>query len=95
MKKLIYSLVIIAGLAFVACKSEKKHDHNEGSHEMAKVEYVCPMECEGEKSYADKETKCPVCNMKLVAKKSEGKKEHDKDGENHGEKKEHDSDEKH
>lgn len=56
----ITKLLIIAVLAIVSfgsCKeSEKK--------ETAKIEYQCPMKCEGEKTYP-KEGSCPVCKMDL------------------------------
>ncbi len=63
MKKivLIVALIAFVGISTIACKSEKK--------EIAKVEYFCPMECEGDKTYADKDVKCPVCKMSLVEKK--------------------------
>ena len=99
MKNIIYVLFVLSGIAIVSCKTEKKHDSKHESHEMAKVEYVCPMECEVEKSYTDKDAKCPVCKMKLVVKESEEKLTHDEDGEhkegsNHGNEKEKDSDKK-
>ncbi|OIQ38123.1 MAG: hypothetical protein BM563_06775 [Bacteroidetes bacterium MedPE-SWsnd-G1] len=92
MKKLMYSLVLIVGLTLIGCKSEKKGEHSD--HEMAKVEYVCPMDCEDGKTYADKNDKCGVCKMKLVKKESEGKHEHDKEGE-HKDGKEHLDDDSH
>ena len=98
MKKIIYSLILFVGLTSVACKSEKKGEHSE--HDIAKVEYVCPMDCEDGKTYADKDDKCAVCKMKLVKKESEGKHEHDKEGEHeggkeHGENDGHDGDGEH
>lgn len=30
-----------------------------------KIKYICPMKCEGTKTY-DQPGNCPVCNMKLV-----------------------------
>lgn len=98
MKKvfLIVTVIAFVGVSIVSCKNEKKEHH-----EHAEVAYACPMECEGGKTYTDKNTKCPVCKMALVEKKSEGghqldkKDEHEGDGE-HGEHDGHDSDgEKH
>jgi hypothetical protein len=34
------------------------------------IKYICPMECEGEKTY-DEPGRCPVCNMKLVPAENE------------------------
>ena len=87
MKKVFLMMVTIAFVAIstISCKSEKK----EHTHEHAQTAYACPMECEGEKTYADKDAKCPVCKMKLVAKKGEGSHEHNKK-EEHGGAEEHD-----
>lgn len=66
MKKLILSmaLLVMVGASFTSCKNENKEKvHNE---EIASAAYQCPMKCEGDKTYADKDTKCPVCNMALV-----------------------------
>lgn len=82
MKKFIYTLILFVGLTSVACKTEKKGEH--GEHDMAKVEYVCPMDCEDGKTYANKDGKCAVCKMKLVKKESEGSHELDKEGEHQG-----------
>lgn len=79
MKKVFLMMLTVAfvTVSTISCKSEKK----ERGHEHAELAYACPMECEGEKTYADKDTKCPVCKMKLVAKKTEGSHEHDEKGE--------------
>lgn len=71
MKKivLILTVIVFMGVSTTACKSEKK--------EIAKVEYVCPMECEGDKTYTDKDAKCPVCKMALVKKKTETEVNHE------------------
>jgi hypothetical protein len=37
----------------------------------ANTKYMCPMRCEGDKSY-DQPGRCPVCKMKLKAQASEG-----------------------
>lgn len=71
MKKLS-ALVILGALLFVVgCSKEKKHHEKEHVEEMAQA-YYCPMECEGDTTYADKDAKCPVCKMDLVEKKKEG-----------------------
>jgi hypothetical protein len=72
MKKLILSVAIIAAIVVVGCKNENKDVEN--SEEVALVEYQCPMKCEGDKTYSDKDMKCPVCGMGL--KKVEHKNDH-------------------
>lgn len=72
-------LMAFALLAFTACGSNDKQDHGEGGHhehmhsdstgikhEAHAASYQCPMECEGEKTYAEA-GKCPVCKMDLKA----------------------------
>ena len=75
MKRIILGLVLVAfvGVSTIACKGEKKQD----SKEHAQVEYACPMHCEGDKTYADKNAKCPVCKMALVEVKESGEESHD------------------
>ena len=65
MKKLVLSLAILAimGVSLTACKNETKEETK--SEAVAKVEYQCPMKCEGDKTYTDKNTKCPECGMGL------------------------------
>tara|TARA_R110002124_G_scaffold227889_2_gene393258 strand:+ start:10896 stop:11129 length:234 start_codon:yes stop_codon:yes gene_type:complete len=63
MKKLLVGLSLIAAFAVIGCKNETKEV--ETSKEVALTEYQCPMKCEGDKTYTDKDTKCPVCGMKL------------------------------
>jgi len=49
---------------------EATHDEHEGHDhgaEVADMAYYCPMECEGEKTYAELGS-CPVCGMDLVEK---------------------------
>ncbi len=67
MRKVILSVavVVIMGTMLVSCKGESKKV--EPVEEVALTEYQCPMKCEGDKTYTDKDTKCPVCNMALVA----------------------------
>ena len=87
MKKVLLSVAIIAAIGFTSCTSEKKADkeevkiekvqkeemnHDKMDHDkMAVAEYQCPMKCEGEKTYADKDHKCPVCKMDLKEVKQE------------------------
>jgi P-type Cu+ transporter len=33
--------------------------------EIHKIEFICPMNCEGNKTYPE-QGRCPVCNMRLV-----------------------------
>lgn len=77
MKKLVFNLAIIAfmSISLTACKNETKEKTQ--LEEIAKVEYQCPMRCEGDKTYTDKDTKCPVCGMSLK------KVEHNDDHTNH------------
>ena len=82
-------------LMFSACGGngeEDEHMHEDGQEHMmegdtmhegemeATVVYYCPMECEGDKTYAEPGT-CPVCGMDLVVKETEGVHMHD--GEEH------------
>lgn len=75
-KNIIFAAIFCVGFFFTACKSSEKKEENRvevnsKKNELAKDVYQCPMECEGEKTYTDKDTKCPVCNMKLKKKISE------------------------
>lgn len=90
MKKIVLSLALIAAIGFTSCTSEKKTDKEEVQKEevqksemdqdkMAVAEYQCPMKCEDEKTYADKDHKCPVCKMDLKEVKQEEDKNHDID----------------
>ena len=65
MKKVILSLAVVAfmGVSFTSCKEQAKEESK--TEEIAKAEYRCPMKCEGEKTYHDKDTKCPECGMAL------------------------------
>ena len=63
-----YSTIIIKQIyvtAGVAVFSKNMEQKVENSEEVAVAEYQCPMKCEGEKTYTDKDTKCPVCGMGL------------------------------
>lgn len=77
MKKIVLVLAVIAfvGILTISCKCEKK--------EIATIEYVCPMECEEDKTYTDKDAKCPVCKMALVEKKEEVEGGHEGHGHEH------------
>ena len=77
MKKLMLGLAIIAAFTVVSCKNQEKKV--EKSEEVAVAEYQCPMKCEGEKTYTDKDKKCPVCGMGL----KEAKPENDHEGHDH------------
>jgi protein SCO1/2 len=63
MKKLMLGLALITAFTVVSCKNENKKVEN--SEEVAVAEYQCPMKCEGDKTYTDKDVKCPVCGMNL------------------------------
>ena len=68
MKKYIILFALCLGFAFSSCKTETKNEHKKHTEEIAKKEYMCPMNCEKGKTYKDKDKKCPVCKMKLVDK---------------------------
>lgn len=77
MKKLMLGLALIAAFTVISCKNENTKVEN--SEEVAVAEYQCPMKCEGDKTYTDKDTKCPVCGMGLKEV------EHNDDHSNHNE----------
>ncbi|GAB1307745.1 hypothetical protein KH5_04280 [Urechidicola sp. KH5] len=86
MKKIISSALIIVAVSLTSCSKEKKEEHkhpHEHQTEEVAAAYYCPMECEGDKTYADKDAKCPVCKMDLVEKKSEEHDGYKKEGEGH------------
>jgi len=68
MKKIIItfglSLILIGGTVFTLSSCGSKKAKTEQKQAIAEVEYKCPMNCEGDKTY-DKSGKCPVCGMKL------------------------------
>jgi len=74
MKKIILILVVVAfsAVSITACKNETKEETK--SEEVALTEYQCPMKCEDDKTYTDKDVKCPVCGMGL--KEVEDKTDH-------------------
>jgi hypothetical protein len=82
---LVVGMIALIAVSTIACKNEMKKD----THKHAELVYACPMQCEGDKTYANKETKCPVCKMKLVTKETEGsddqdtKREHGSEGRDH------------
>ncbi|MFK5879640.1 MAG: heavy metal-binding domain-containing protein [Flavobacteriaceae bacterium] len=108
MRKAILSLVVITTMVVSSCTTEKKTEKQEVQKEevqksemdhdkMAVAEYQCPMKCEGDKTYADKDHKCPVCKMDLKEVKHEDGKNHDMDAdkkseENHDKEDDHDKD---
>ena len=57
MKQLAYMFFLTTITIFISC--DKKT-----TKESAKIEYQCPMKCEGEKVYSEKGS-CPVCKMDL------------------------------
>jgi len=63
MKKILFGLALIAAIVVIGCKNENKDV--EKTEEIALTEYQCPMKCEDDKTYTDKEKKCPVCGMGL------------------------------
>ena len=75
MKKVLFGLALIATIVVIGCKNENKEV--EKAVEVALTEYQCPMKCEGDKMYTDKDVRCPVCGMGLKA--VENKTDHSKD----------------
>ena len=68
MKKSIFVLALMTTvglLSLSSCSGDAKEESNEGGTSVSTKEYYCPMECEGDKKYAD-EGKCPVCEMDLI-----------------------------
>lgn len=59
MKRAFIILTLSVGL--FQCQSTK----SEHTHEEVAEAYACPMECEGDKTYAEA-GKCPVCKMDLA-----------------------------
>lgn len=57
MKSIKYILLFVTFTLLVSCDDKSKK-------ETAKVEYQCPMKCEGEKVYSEMGS-CPVCKMDL------------------------------
>ena len=65
MKKVIYaSLIILCAACSTNTDKTVKEDTSAKTELVATKEYACPMQCEGEKTYA-KAGKCPVCKMEL------------------------------
>ena len=56
--------------------NEKKTSLDKVKKNISKIEvYQCPMKCEGDKTYSDKDTKCPVCDMGLFKSEHIGHKD--------------------
>ena len=66
MRKILFALPLT--LLFACSGNQEKTKAPEDKAETAKIsatkEYACPMQCEGEKTYAQA-GKCPVCKMDL------------------------------
>lgn len=58
--------VIIASLLFlsIACSGNQSDKKATETHAVSGKKYACPMQCEGDKTYAEA-GKCPVCKMNL------------------------------
>lgn len=48
-----------------SCGGEHQHSHDDHIASQSKVAYLCPMKCEGDKTY-NAPGNCPVCNMHLT-----------------------------
>ncbi len=55
--------LILSVLVFSSCKNESM-EHGHENHVPDEGDYICPMGCEGDKTYPQPGN-CPVCNMKL------------------------------
>lgn len=65
--KLFFSLALLAGIFFVACKGDAPASKlPAATAESKNVKYQCPMDCEKGKLY-DQPGSCPVCKMDLKA----------------------------
>lgn len=73
MKLILKTIVIITSLSsvisFTSCgskteKAEEKSETADSKNQNKTTAYVCPMKCEGEKTY-DKAGTCPTCGMDL------------------------------
>ncbi|MGV3600928.1 MAG: heavy metal-binding domain-containing protein [Dyadobacter fermentans] len=62
MNKVIIASLLLLSAACAGNKSEK--DAATETHAVSEKKYACPMQCEGDKTYAE-EGKCPVCKMDL------------------------------
>ncbi len=57
--------------------NEKKTNLDKVKKAISKIEvYLCPMKCEGGKTYLDKDTRCPVCEMGLLKSEHVAHKKH-------------------
>ena len=57
--------------------NEKKTNLDKVKKNISKIEvYQCPMKCEGNKTYSDKDTRCPVCEMGLLKSEHVAHKKH-------------------
>ncbi|MDC9723947.1 MAG: cation transporter [Urechidicola sp.] len=57
--------------------NEKKTNLDKIKKAISKIEaYQCPMKCEGNKTYSDKDTRCPVCEMGLLKSEHVAHKKH-------------------
>ncbi|MCB8995509.1 MAG: hypothetical protein H6538_07870 [Bacteroidales bacterium] len=53
----------------------QSHTHNGDKGHNPSSYYICPMKCEGDKTY-DAQGNCPVCNMKLIPAESNSSQGH-------------------
>jgi protein SCO1/2 len=70
MKSSKIGVLIFLTIFTFGCGSKNSTKENEA------VVYQCPMQCEGEKTYA-KEVSCPICNMDVKPVQNKGKHIHD------------------
>lgn len=63
MNKAIFAALLFLSAA-CAGNSEKSEKQAVDTHAASDKKYACPMQCEGDKTYAEA-GKCPVCKMEL------------------------------
>ncbi|SEI66988.1 hypothetical protein SAMN05216327_103162 [Dyadobacter sp. SG02] len=63
MNKIIIASLLLLSAACSGNKTEKESAGTE-THAVSEKKYACPMQCEGDKTYAEA-GKCPVCKMEL------------------------------
>lgn len=80
MKRLILTLAVVASLAECKSNNHEMMMEDTATAVMNEEVYACPMNCEGDKTYAEP-GKCPVCKMDLAVVAQDGT-AHD-DGEMH------------
>ncbi|MAY22017.1 MAG: hypothetical protein CMC74_04495 [Flavobacteriaceae bacterium] len=74
--KYILLIFAVATFSLTSCKDGAKNEVETNTEEVAMTHYQCPMKCEGDKTYTDKDAKCGVCGMALKEVKTESESDH-------------------